>query len=120
MSPAPEAGWSVWLILWGKFSLVIGQLGLTLGLVIQDLFSLIGFSIVAAKIPGSNPEIPLEPKIAKSDCPFHSRSDEVELYRERVDCIIACGKDEAIRRGGGFEVSHSSQTAAGEELLPGI
>jgi len=66
-----------WLVPRGEFSLVIGQLGLTLGLVSQSFFSLIGVSVLVATIAASIIQRALEPKIAKSDYPFRSRSDEI-------------------------------------------
>ena len=73
--PSPKL-FGAWLIPRGEFSLVIGQLGLTLGLVSQGFFSLIGVSVLVATIAASILQRGLEPKIAKSDYPFRSRADD--------------------------------------------
>ena len=73
--PSPKL-FGAWLIPRGEFSLVIGQLGLTLGLVSQGFFSLIGVSVLVATIAASIIQRGLEPKMAKSDYPFRSQSDD--------------------------------------------
>jgi monovalent cation:H+ antiporter-2, CPA2 family len=73
--PSPKL-FGAWLIPRGEFSLVIGQLGLTLGLVSQGFFSLIGVSVLVAIIAASIIQRGLGPKIAKSDYPFRGQSDD--------------------------------------------
>ncbi|MDG7002015.1 MAG: cation:proton antiporter, partial [Nitrososphaerota archaeon] len=65
-----------WLIPRGEFSLVIGQLGLTLGLVDQSFFSLIGVSVLVTAITASILQTKIEPRRAPSDRPFRGKHDE--------------------------------------------
>ncbi|MDG6996202.1 MAG: cation:proton antiporter [Nitrososphaerota archaeon] len=72
-SPRPIG---TWLIPRGEFSLVIGQLGLTLGLVDQSFFSLIGVSVLVTAIIASILQTKIEPRRAPSDRPFRGKHDE--------------------------------------------
>ena len=59
----------------GEFSLLIAQLGLTLGLIDLAVFSLIGMTVIVTAIGASILLRFTEPKIASSSYPFRGRSD---------------------------------------------
>ncbi|MCL5066948.1 MAG: cation:proton antiporter, partial [Thaumarchaeota archaeon] len=67
-----------WLIPRGEFSLVIGQLGLTLGLVGQSFFSLIGVSVLVTAVVASVLQTAVQPKRANSAYPFRGKHDAQE------------------------------------------
>ncbi len=60
----------------GEFSLLIAQLGLTLGLVNQAFFSLVGITVIITAIVSSILQHYTEPRIAPSVYPFKSKSDD--------------------------------------------
>jgi CPA2 family monovalent cation:H+ antiporter-2 len=66
----------VWLIPRGEFSLVIGQLGIALGLVSLQFFSLIGVSVIVTAIVASILQRFTEPKKASSIYPFTGKTDD--------------------------------------------
>jgi len=67
-----------WLIPRGEFSLIIGQLGLTLSLIDVQFFSLIGISVLVTAIVGSVLQRFTEPRRAASIYPFKSKQDSDE------------------------------------------
>jgi CPA2 family monovalent cation:H+ antiporter-2 len=67
-----------WLIPRGEFSLIIGQLAVTLSLINEQSFSLIGMSVIVTTIVGSIILRYTEPKKATSIFPFKSHKDDDE------------------------------------------
>jgi CPA2 family monovalent cation:H+ antiporter-2 len=65
-----------WLIPRGEFSFVIGQFALVLGLIGNDLFSLIGLTVLITAIVGSLLQRLTEPKAAVSLHPYRAEKDK--------------------------------------------
>ena len=73
----PSAGaFGARLVPRGEFSLLIAQLALTLGLVDQAFFSLVGMTVIVTAISSSILQRFTEPKIAPFAHPFRSKSDD--------------------------------------------
>jgi len=64
-----------WLVPRGEFSLVIGQLALTLGIINRDWFSLIGLLVLATAIIGPLLQRAVEPKTASAQFPSRPAVD---------------------------------------------
>ena len=71
----PATAFGAWLVPRGEFSLVIGQLALSLGLVGSRFFSLIGISVIVTTIIASVLQRVVEPRRAPSAYPFKGESD---------------------------------------------
>ncbi len=73
----PSAGaFGARLVPRGEFSLLIAQLGLSLGLVDQAFFSLVGMTVIVTAISSSILQRFTEPKIAPLAHPFRGKSDD--------------------------------------------
>jgi len=64
-----------WLVPRGEFSLIIGQLALTLGIIDHDFFSLIGLAVLVTAIAGPVLQRFAEPKVAPAEFPSKARAD---------------------------------------------
>jgi CPA2 family monovalent cation:H+ antiporter-2 len=72
----PAQTFGAWLTPRGEFSLLIAQLALSLGLVGESFFSIVGLSVVVTAIVGAVLQKVTEPKIAPSKFPFKGEADE--------------------------------------------
>jgi monovalent cation:H+ antiporter-2, CPA2 family len=73
--PASPSAFGAWLIPRGEFSLIIGQLALSLSLINQSFFSLIGVSVIVTTLVSSIIQRYAEPKAASSAFPFKGEVD---------------------------------------------
>jgi CPA2 family monovalent cation:H+ antiporter-2 len=64
-----------WLVPRGEFSLIIGQLALTLGIIGNDFFSLIGLAVLVTAVVGPILQRLAEPKMAAAEFPSRAKSD---------------------------------------------
>jgi Kef-type K+ transport system membrane component KefB len=67
--------YGAWLIPRGEFSFVIGQFALSVGLIGQDLFSLIGLSILVTAIVGPFLQRLTGPRLAAVDHAIRPQAD---------------------------------------------
>jgi CPA2 family monovalent cation:H+ antiporter-2 len=67
-----------WLVPRGEFSLVMAQLALSVGLVSEQFFSLVGFSVLVTAIVGSILQKAVEPQKASTIFPIKGKQDDEE------------------------------------------